>query len=222
MTDHIEELAELHALGILDPVERDLVDTHVAQCRVCLRRLGRAEQVVAKLESVNEPSEAPSTLSARLKDSLRVATMVTTPRRRPDVSMPLSLALAFALALGLLAAGSLWQGSRMRSAMDSDDMAFSAIAGSHFQHAPFLKMQTDAPTAKVLYSKKAGSWLYVVADSANPNLTVFAQGDGVNRELGTLRVHQRAATLFIDHPGKLAVLTIVDQSSKPLERARLR
>ena len=44
MTDHVGELAELCALGALEPRQRADVDAHAAGCERCTRALGEAER----------------------------------------------------------------------------------------------------------------------------------------------------------------------------------
>ncbi|MGP6156015.1 MAG: RskA family anti-sigma factor [Vulcanimicrobiaceae bacterium] len=58
-TDHIGELAELYALGALEPQERADIDAHAASCPRCARALGEAETAVAALDEVFVPRVEP-------------------------------------------------------------------------------------------------------------------------------------------------------------------
>jgi len=49
VTEHIDEMAELYALGSLEDLERARVERHVETCEACAVRLDEASIVVADL-----------------------------------------------------------------------------------------------------------------------------------------------------------------------------
>ncbi|MGH7729430.1 MAG: anti-sigma factor, partial [Vulcanimicrobiaceae bacterium] len=60
MSRHIEDAAELYALGALEPDEAAQVEAHLASgCDDCARRVGRAERMVAEMEAAHVPQVAP-------------------------------------------------------------------------------------------------------------------------------------------------------------------
>src|SRR5258708_1018781 len=56
VSDHIEESAELYALGTLDAAERKRVDEHVRICETCAARIGDAEATIEHLVHQRMPS----------------------------------------------------------------------------------------------------------------------------------------------------------------------
>src|SRR5438552_18715103 len=97
---HVDENAELYALGTLSDSERAAVDAHVATCASCAHRVGEAEEAVAALSA--RQTAVPSRLDRRMRASFTAR------------SMPRSLysLVAAALILGLLPSALLWQRDR--------------------------------------------------------------------------------------------------------------
>src|ERR1700688_4487918 len=62
---HVDENAELYALGTLSDSERAAVDAHVATCASCAQRVGEAEETVAAL-AVRQAA-VPSQLDRRVR-----------------------------------------------------------------------------------------------------------------------------------------------------------
>jgi hypothetical protein len=182
---HIDELAELYALGTLDDRERALVDAHALTCDACAARLGEAEATVAQLVAERVPSR-------QLDRRIRAAFAPRAPWR-----WTASL-VAAAFVLGLLPSFMLWLGVFRTNTFDAEqEQAVRAMVNSHFAHAPFVAITVDAPKAKVIYSR-SGDWRYVVAQSSR-SYEVAVQSDGQTLSLGRLHVNGNAAELFIAH-----------------------
>lgn len=61
MKRHIDELAELYALGSLESAERAAVERHIRGCTECADRIRAAEETIsfiADLEAHHEPPDA--------------------------------------------------------------------------------------------------------------------------------------------------------------------
>ncbi|HEY1654387.1 MAG TPA: hypothetical protein VGF86_04655 [Candidatus Tumulicola sp.] len=76
MSSHIDELAELYALGSLEAGERASVEWHVRSCVECANRIRSAEETIAFISDLEESHEPPKAIAenfnARLATS-RVA-----------------------------------------------------------------------------------------------------------------------------------------------------
>ena len=138
---HVEELAELYALGELDAFDRAQVDEHIARCASCLRRVGEAEETVLALERVVQP------MSPRLG-------VTRLQRRRIERWWPAIAAAA--LIVGLLLP---------RPFTSPQNPALLALIHSHFSHSQFSG-SPGAPPAKAIYARDR-SWLYVIVDGAH-------------------------------------------------------
>jgi hypothetical protein len=180
---HIDDLAELYALGTLDQAERERVDAHAQACDVCAARLGEAEAAVAQLVDDAAP---PHSLDKRMRVAL-----VRNPAPRW-----LGALVAAAFVAGLLPSAWLWQAMHARSAFDADRRtAIVAMLHSHFTHAPFTALASEAPKAKVLFARGA-RWCYIVAQTRRA-YDVRAESAGRSTDLGALHVSGDAAELFV-------------------------
>ncbi len=194
-TTHLDEAAELYALGALQDAERAAADAHLAECDMCARRVGEAEATVAALDATE--MQVPSRLDRRMRASLRTPASVR-------FFYPL---VAAALILGLLPSAAFWQRDRdLRAADAARGPALAALVNSHFLHAQFVKLAPDAPSAKVIFAR-SGAWFYVIA-LTNRTLSVAADG----RRLGELTGSGGERTLFVAHPPKTQPLFLVDGS----------
>jgi anti-sigma factor RsiW len=135
---HIGESAELYAVGALEPQERATVETHIAHCAECLRRVGEAEETVLALERANVVDPSATHAGTRLAFG----------RRSLAWLLPLTAAAAFIL--GLL----------FPRPAPQNDFATLAMIGSHFSHAQFVG---SGPPAKVIYARDH-SWYYVIVE----------------------------------------------------------
>jgi anti-sigma factor RsiW len=202
-TTHLEELAELYAIGALPDDERAAADAHIAECAACARRVGEAEETVASLSAANG---APS---PQLERRMRAAFI---DRGRTRSWYPF---VAAAFILGLLPSIALLQRDRnFETAGANRNQALAAMVHSHFLHAPFVKIAPDAPAAKAIFARD-GSWLYVIAAS-DRDLTLTAGG----RVLGTVTGNGGERTLFLVHPPHAKALDLSD-GSRTLARAAI-
>ena len=64
---HVDENAELYALGTLSDTDRAAVDAHVATCASCAQRVGEAEETVAALSA--RQTAVPGQLDRRMRAS---------------------------------------------------------------------------------------------------------------------------------------------------------
>ena len=222
-TDHIGELAELYALGVLEPQERADVDAHAAGCERCTRALGEAERAVAALDEVFVPRvEPPERLGSRIAASGDVVVPLA-PRgaRSRTRAVPGFLATAAALLFavgvggGLLAERSLETGGAAR-----DSVVLATIATSHFNHVSFTPRDPAAPVTKVLYAHDGG-WFYVIVDSAACDCHVVGRSAAAQRDLGSPEVHGNTATLFVRDFPRPTSLELVRASGGVLSSASL-
>jgi anti-sigma factor RsiW len=198
---HLEEDAELYALGALPDAERAAAEAHIAQCGTCARRVGEAEEAVAELAG----SQAPSPQLDRRVHALFV--------RRGGGARAFYPLVAAALIVALLPATFFWQRDRDLRASDAvNRQAVAAMIGSHFLHSQFVKVSADAPAAKAIFARN-GAWVYVIAVT-DRNLTLAAGGRVIGKLSGT--GNERA--IFIEHPPATRSLILSD-GSRTLARA---
>jgi len=155
---HLEDDAELYALGMLRPEERARADEHLATCDVCAQRVARAEAVVAELAILPHAQIG-----------------VARPRRsyRP-------LGAVLALAAALFAGFAFGRGSAPSS---TSDALRTTLVHAHFRHVSLISQATPAIGAKVLYGND-GAWLWIILDRADCRCRVVAYRNGVATSLG--------------------------------------
>jgi Putative zinc-finger len=193
---HIDELAELYALGTLDEEERALVDAHALECTSCAARLGEAESTIASME---RSAPVPASLDRRMSGVFA---------RRRAFAVPGALAAA-ALIVGLLLSGWSLQLLRSAQAFDTDrQQAVVAMVLGHFAHAQFQSVAVDAPKAKLIYARN-GAWVFAVAQTSRA-LSLRASTPHGEVALGTLHVQGNAAELFVAQPPAAGVFALYD------------
>ncbi len=195
--NHIDDVAELYALGALSEAERAAVDRHVTGCAGCARKLGEAEEVLLALEGQYEPVQPPPALDARMKFA------------RSSSPLGWWVAIAAAFVIGLLP--SAWFASQRNSAID---LAMIAMLHSHFNHAQFAG-STNAPIAKVLYPRDK-SWLYVIVEGSE-RYDVYANGV----KLGTVFPQGATSNLFVQNPGPVERIEL-REGTTVIESAQVR
>jgi anti-sigma-K factor RskA len=221
---HLGELAELHALGALEPRERAQVEAHVASCATCTRALGAAEAMVAALDDAFVPQlEPPDRLGSRIAASAQVVVPLA-PRRAPRRAAwpaPSFYATAAALLLAVgVGGGALVEHSADVRQAAHDSAVLATIATSHFNHATLTAHESSAPVSKVLYARD-GAWFYVVVDSATCNCRVVAHSAAGERDLGKPEVRGSTATLFARDFPRPTSLELVDGSGRVVSSATL-
>lgn len=204
--EHIEELAELYALGALDDAERASVDAHVHSCAVCAKRLGEAEQFIADTIEEREPAD---NLDVRVRRTFA-------PKRAFAPRWGSLVAAAFVLGLlpGLIFAA-LYHPAQPFQA--DRDRAVAAMVNSHFLHAQFTPLGPDAPKAKVIYGRSE-PWRFFVAQTTHA-YTVRAENANGASVLGALHVSGDAAELFV--PQTSARSFVLLDGARVVARVRL-
>lgn len=204
--DHIDEFAELYALGALNDSERSSVDAHVRVCESCAKRLGEAEWLIAQAIPEREP---PRQLDRRV----HAAFTGRSPR-----TLRLASLIAAAFVLGLLPGMLFALLYHPATAFDADrDRAIGAMVTSHFVHAQFKPLIAGAPKAKVLYGR-TGHWRFFVAQTRTAYSVVAVSGGNSSR-LGVLHVQGDAAELFV--PDNTARTFLLLDGSRPVARVSL-
>jgi anti-sigma factor RsiW len=225
--EHIGELAELYALGVLEPEERGPVDAHVAVCALCARALGAAESTIAALDETFIPQlEPPGRLGSRIAASAQTVTAPAPRREQPRASRTARPAAGFlATAAALLLAAGIGGGVLVERSADGrqaarDSAILATIASSHFNHASLTPRDPAAPVSKVLYARD-GAWYYVVVDSATCACRVVASTASGERDLGEPEVRGSTATLFVRNLPRPRSLELVGASGRIISGARL-
>lgn len=209
MSNHIDELAELYALGTLDEAERAAIDAHALECDACAQRLGEAADTIAFME---QSVAVPASLDRRMTGVFARSSRLSTFR------IPGALAAA-AFVIGLLPSFWFWSVAQNARSFDADRQhAVQAMVNSHFAHAQFAPLETNAPKAKLIYAR-TGNWLYVVAQTGRP-LSLRAQTQQGEVALGTLHVSGNAGELFVSQ-APLARTFILTDGQRPIERVTI-
>jgi anti-sigma-K factor RskA len=206
-TDHIEELAELYAIGSLDRQEREQVERHVAGCARCASRLDEAERAVAEMAAGQPQYEPPSALRERLRAS------VAPPRARAAQHWGLvGLAFAAALAIAFIPTWLAVDRTRVVSqAMRQDERALAQLAKAQaFNRADFMA-RNKPMDAKVLYGTK-GDWYYVIVMHPRPGMQVAYVHGGRMEMLGTVAMHGESGTLYLPVNHKMDELALLEDN----------
>lgn len=195
---HIGENAELYALGSLDELERQRVESHVANCAECLRRLGEAEETVLGLEREMQAVPIPSTARAPVFVSRRTVH----PWWAGAVAAAVALLIGYTLPHPQEPA--------------SHDAAQVAMLHSHFNHAQFAG---NGPLGKVLYARD-GSWYYVVVEGSH-KYAVDGVGSSGTSPLGTTSPRDGTSELFVPHSVRFRRIELRD-GANVVESAQIR
>jgi hypothetical protein len=183
---HLEELAELYALGSLEAAEESSVRAHIADCEACRQRVSDAERVVLAFAETEPQVEVRQA-------SLRA--------RAPSSMWRFAAGLAAGLVLPLLIL--LPVAFHARQSQEQTDVALSALVNSHFNHVAFTRQAADAPAAKLLYARN-GQWLYVIVVQPRSDLGVLVRGPNGLRAAGTIPGNRAESALFIAQPGAVS------------------
>ncbi len=208
MSEHIEELAELYALGTLDDLERARVEKHVESCEDCAIRLDEAAIVVADVAQAQSTVTPPHQLETRLLQSAGLQ------RSRPSARRPLwhwqvfgAIAAVFALAFVPA-----WVAVDFTSlARNDDNRALARLASAPFNRATFMGSNHRPMDAKVLYGP-GGDWYYVVVMHPSPNMHVAYMHGARMEMLGTVAMHGESGTLYLPVKHKMEELALLEGS----------
>lgn len=206
MIDHIDDLAELYAVGSLDEVAAARVERHAAQCAACATRLHEAETTVAEVAQAQAVPlrDAPAPLRARLDRSL--------DRGLPRVLTwhPFAAAVAAAIVLALIPTFVAIDRSTAMLAMRQDERALArlASAGTQIDHAQFMS-GTEPMNAKVLYGPH-GDWYYVVVMHPRAGMQVAYVHGGRMEMLGRVQMHGESGTLYLPVNHKMDELALLE------------
>ena len=209
MIEHIDEFAELYALGSLDDLERARVERHAATCAPCAQRLSDAEETVAEIAAGAPAFEPSERLRARLQAS------IGSPRRGFAMHWwQGALAVAAALVLALIPAWLAVDRSRVVSqAMRQDERALARIAAAQtFNRAAFMAHGNRPMDAKVLYGPH-GDWYYIVVMHPKPDMQVAYVHNGRMEMLGTVAMHGESGTLYLPVNHKMDELALVQNGA---------
>lgn len=210
MSEHINELAELHALGSLEAFERERVYEHVAQCEPCRLRLEYAEDAVAALAQAQaKPGhQAPPSLQHRLERS------IAAPARGLLTWHPFAAAVAAAVILALVPTWVAVDRNTALLAMRQDERALARLAdaGTQIDHAQFMSPSKQPMDAKVLYGPH-GDWYYVVVMHPRPGMQVAYVHDGHMEMLGTVAMHGESGTLYLPVNHKMDELALLEDNT---------
>ena len=198
---HLEESAELYALGMLDEVESEAVLAHAGSCSDCERALEQARQVVASLSEPVPQHEPRPALRDRLLAS--GAGAAETRSRWRWFGSGLSAGLAAAVLVLLFGHFTFQKGP------SNDELALTTIVQSHFNHVSFVPLRHGAPQAKALYAKHL-EWMYIVVHNPPRDLEIIARNGAGSRVLGTLSASGENGTLFVRSPGPVKEVDLVD------------
>ncbi|TAM73804.1 hypothetical protein EPN44_12905 [bacterium] len=171
---HLDERAELYALGDLDERERRDVERHAASCPACAQRLAEscetAYALSALLPDAGEPPGLPGQAPARVRGTWSALAAVA-----------IAAAVVLAIVTGIL----LQRLDAQRSEIAALRAPQIALAQGHFAHVPLRAQAVAAPRGKVIYALDR-SWCYVLIDAAGPYQLWVRRGGGW-RDAGTVR-----------------------------------
>ncbi len=193
---HLEDDAELFALGMLDTGERARVDDHLATCDVCVRRVARAEAVIASLAVL--PPNPPALAKARRSNGIYGA----------------AIAVAAALFAGFAF-------GRNSTPQFYDDALRTTLVHSHFLHVGMTARSTPPLGAKVLYAND-GAWAWIVIDRADCRCTVVGYRGTSTIALGEPEVKGTTSELYVPAAARLTRIVLAARGDgSPLAEADL-
>ena len=179
---HLDDEAELYALGMLDADERARVEDHLATCDVCARRVARAEAVIAGLAVL--PPSPPALAKARRSNGIYGA----------------AIAIAAALFAGFAF-------GRTSAPQFYDDAVRTRLVHSHFRHVALRAKTLPGLDAKVLYGSD-GAWVWVVIAQADCRCTVVGYRGTAVVALGEPSPQGITAELYVPNAGRLTRIVL--------------
>lgn len=192
--NHIDQEAELYALGMLDDAERARVDEHVATCDACAVLVGQAEAAMAALIDASQARRP----------------------RAPTAWWPVAVAAAFALTSAALFGDDL----ALRGAVKADGGIFATLVNNHFDHTQFQTPGGKEIAAKAIYERH-GKWFEILADGAPAWHVVLIESDGIRRPVTTPFDRRGAASTVYVEPGTAVNrIDLEDEAGKLVGSAR--
>lgn len=205
---HIEDRAELYALGALDPAETSAIETHLRECSTCAQIVGTAERDVALIALRESRRNAPPELTRRIERTLAATRMRALPRtgRHP---WPLGVALAAAFLVGLLPSAYFWSEYRtLHGTMLAQNAVMERLASADHRTAAFHTVH-GASRAEVVYAPD-GSWYLVVVRDPSRTLAVAWMHDGERTMLGNAVPRGGLAMLYLPKSHRMDRLALMD------------
>ena len=198
--EHLGELAELYALGTLEPMEAKRVQAHVRQCTSCAARVGEAEAAVFPLIQADSAggrgAELPP-LALEPRGSMRR----TSPSRWA--------AIAAAFLIGLLPPSIAWMRERTAHPVVETQQAATAMLAGHFAHVSLRPRVAAAPQAKAIYPLEGG-WVYVIV-AAGPAVEVAAVRGGATSTVASLPSSTNVRTAFAKVSGNVDAVELIER-----------
>jgi hypothetical protein len=204
---HLDESAELYALGGLGELERARAERHLRTCDECAVRVGRAEAAVLRMIE-SDAGDAPAIATRALP--------FTTKPRAWTAALVAAALVAGLLPFGLTTALTSMQNERVQSERQS---ALTAMLSGHFSHAPFISREAGAPAAKVVYAREGG-WVYVIAAPGKDALTITVTRGTLQSSAGSLAPDAGVRSAFIPVAGRVDSVDLV-QAGRTIASAHL-
>jgi hypothetical protein len=181
--NHLDDDAELYALGLTERARSAEIEAHIAECADCRARVIAAEAAGEALAATLPPVPAAPA------------------RRTWWPALATAAAVVFAATAGVQGAASY----AARAELARTDVALTAIASSHFGHTTLTS--ESGVVAKAIYARD-GAWCYIVATGAPSGAHVLIRHGAAARDAGALGAGS-AATLFVRAPGRADEVSIV-------------
>jgi hypothetical protein len=181
--NHLDDDAELYALGLTERERGAEIEAHLAECAACRARVVAAEEAAAALAGALPPM----------------------PRAGARPGWMSGLAVAAAVALAATAGYEGYTAHTAGAQLATTNVALSALAASHFGHTTLTSQ--PGVVAKAIYARD-GSWCYVVVNGAPYGTHVVLRHGTQTIDEGALHAGT-PSTLFIQHPGKSDGITLV-------------
>ncbi len=185
---HLDDDAELYALGLLGADRTAAIEAHLAECGECRARVIAAEAAAASLASALLPMPAAAASEAAA--------------RRGWSALAAAAALVFAATAAVEGVAAHAASARQAAT----DTALLAIAGSHFNHVTLAGER--GVVAKALYARD-GAWCYVVAHGVVPGASRGAADRNVVARCRPAGGQPHPATAFVRTPGRVDEVEIV-------------
>lgn len=185
---HLDDDAELYALGLLPADRSPAIEAHLTACDACRARVVAAEAAGAALAGALPP----------VPEAARVPV-----RRRAWSGLAAAAALLFAAAAAVEGIAAHAAAARLAAT----DGALLALAGSHFNHVTLSGRR--GVVAKALYARD-GAWYYVIARGVPRGAHVVLRGGPARRarDAGPLDGAD-PATAFVRGPGRVGEIDLV-------------